>query len=81
MSCVKQPGMLLWVNLASTFNASYVGARPVALYADEGLLDAPKENAFKSMFWEGGTQGDAFLAAAAAQVATGPSRTDCTHCC
>lgn len=45
----------------------------MALYADEGLLDAPKENAFKSMFWEGGTQGDAFLTAAAAQVATGLS--------
>ena len=39
------------------------------LYADEGHVDAPKENAFKSMFWEGGTQGDAFLTAAAAQVA------------
>lgn len=39
------------------------------LYADEGQIDAPKENAFKSMFWEGGTQGDAFLTSAAAQVA------------
>ena len=39
------------------------------LYADEGHVDAPKENAFKSIFWEGGTQGDAFLTAAAAQVA------------
>lgn len=39
------------------------------LYADEGHFDAPRGNAFKSMFWEGGTQGDAFLTAAAAQVA------------
>lgn len=38
------------------------------LYADEGHLDATRENVFKSIFWEGGTQGDAFLTAAAAQV-------------
>ena len=38
------------------------------LYADEGHLDAPRENAFKSLFWEGSTQGDAFLTTAAAQV-------------
>lgn len=57
-------------NVDVTFDVPCVGSRPVALYADEGLLDAPKENAFKSMFWEGGTQGDAFLTAAAAQVAT-----------
>ena len=45
------------------------GARPLDLYADEGCVDAPRENAFKAIFWEGGTQGDAFLTAAAAQVA------------
>ena len=43
------------------------------LYADEGHVDTPKGNAFKSMFWEGGTQGDAFLTAAAAQVAADQS--------
>ncbi len=37
------------------------------LYADEGV-EKPKGNVLRSVLWEGGTEGDAFLTAAAAQV-------------
>jgi len=43
------------------------GARHLELYADE-VAEEPNKNILRSIFWEGDTQGDAFLTAAAAQV-------------
>ena len=43
------------------------GARHLELYADE-VVEKPNKNLLRSLFWEGDTQGDAFLTAAAAQV-------------
>jgi hypothetical protein len=43
------------------------GARRLELYADE-VVEEPNKNILRSIFWEGDTQGDAFLTAAAAQV-------------
>ncbi|KAL0027200.1 hypothetical protein WJX77_002860 [Trebouxia sp. C0004] len=43
------------------------GARHLELYADE-VVEEPNKNILRSIFWEGDTQGDAFLTAAAAQV-------------
>ena len=50
---------------------AWPGARHLELYADEvARVEQPRENLLRAIFWEGDTQGDAFMTAAAAQVCT-----------